>query len=158
MGLDLERRTQEGAEYLEMTEVNQEAPGGVPPMGGTAKVDNPEVVAVAKRRRFSDAYKRRILEETDRAGPGEIGLILRREGLYSSQLAQWRRRRDMSGKKTKKTAASSLETQNKRLQKENAKLTLKLRKAEAMLELQKKTSSLISLMTESNENGSNSNS
>ena len=45
-----------------------------------------EVVGVARRRVFSAEYKRRILEEVDRARPGEIGLILRREGLYSSQL------------------------------------------------------------------------
>ena len=139
-----------------MTEVKQEALVGMPPMGGTAKVDNSEDVAVAKRRRFSEAYKRQILEETDRALPGEIGMILRREALYSSQLAQWRkRRRDLSGKKTKK-ASSSLESENSRLQKENAKLKLQLRKAEAMLELQKKTSSLISLMTESSESKSDS--
>lgn len=140
-----------------MTEANQKATGGVPPMGGTVKVDGSEVVAVAKRRSFSDAFKRRILEETDRAVPGEIGLILRREGLYSSQLAQWRKRsRDMRGKK--KTLTSSLEIENQRLLKKVGKLELQLKKAEAMLDLQKKTSSLISLMTENSENCSSSNS
>ena len=65
-----------------------------------------EVVGVATRRAFSDAYKRRILEEVDRAQPGEIGLILRREGLYSSQLATWRKWRSgvTSKKKTGKEA------------------------------------------------------
>ena len=47
-----------------------------------------EVVALARRRRFSASYKRRILDEVDRAGRGEIGLILRREGLYFSQLSK----------------------------------------------------------------------
>ena len=136
-----------------MTEVKQETVGVLPPMGGTAKVDDPEVVAVAKRRKFSDSYKRRILEEVDRAVPGEIGLILRREGLYSSQLAQWRKRRSKMGNKKK---ASSVETDYKRLQKENAKLKLQLQKAEAMLELQKKAASMISLVTGSSDDESGS--
>ena len=101
-----------------------------------------EVVGVAKRRAFSAAYKRRILEEADRARPGEIGLILRREGLYSSQLASWRKWR--SGVTSKKTSKETeLLAENKRLEKENAKLKLKLRKAEAMLELQKKAAEIL---------------
>jgi transposase len=101
-----------------------------------------EVVGVATRRAFSDSYKRRILEETDRAQPGEIGLILRREGLYSSQLTNWRKWR--SGVTSKKTSKETeLMAENKRLEKENAKLKLKLRKAELMLELQKKAQELL---------------
>ena len=64
----------------------------------------------------------------------------------------------MRGKKTKKAASSSLESENKRLKNDNAKLNLQLQKAEAMLDLQKKTSKLIALMTQSSENGSNLNS
>ena len=142
-----------------MNDVKQEARSGMPPMGGTDKVDDPEVVAVAKRRKFSDAYKRRILEEVDLAVPGEIGLILRREGLYSSQLAQWRkRRRDMGARKSKKGTAEALQADYKRLQKENAKLKLQLQKAEAMLDLQKKAASMISLVTGSSDDESDSNS
>lgn len=96
-----------------------------------------EVVGVARRRRFTDAFKRRVLEEVDRAGSGEIGLILRREGLYSSQLADWRRwRSGMTKKRASKGEVSRAEFE--RLVKENGQLKLKLRKAEAMLELQKK--------------------
>lgn len=112
-----------------------------------------EVVGVAKRRTFSDAYKRRILGEVDRARPGEIGLILRREGLYSSQLAVWRKWR--SGVTSKKTSKETeLMAENKRLEKENAKLKLKLRKAEAMLELQKKAQEILALDDETEESGS----
>ena len=113
-----------------------------------------EVVGVAKRRVFSTAYKRRILDEADRAQPGEIGLILRREGLYSSQLATWRKWRSgvTSKKKTGKEAELVLE--NKRLEKENAKLKLKLRKAEAMLELQKKAQEILALDDETEESDS----
>ena len=103
-----------------------------------------EVVGVAKRRAFSAAYKRRILDEADRAQPGEIGLILRREGLYSSQLAAWRKWRSSvtSKKKTGKEVVDI--AAYKRLEKENGKLKLKLRKAELMLELQKKAQELLS--------------
>jgi len=101
-----------------------------------------EVMGVAKRRAFSAAYKRRILEEADRARAGEIGLILRREGLYSSQLASWRKWR--SGVTSKKTSKETeLLAENRRLEKENGKLKLKLRKAEAMLELQKKAAEIL---------------
>src|ERR1700694_2182629 len=56
---------------------------------------DPEVVAQAKRRRFTGEFKQRILAETDQAkGSGGIGILLRREGLYSSLLATWRRERE----------------------------------------------------------------
>ena len=104
---------------------------------------SPEVVGVAKRRTFSAAYKRRVLREVDRARPGEIGLILRREGLYSSQLAVWRKWRSGMTSKKKKGKEAELLAENERLEKENAKLKLKLRKAEAMLELQKKAQEIL---------------
>ena len=102
-----------------------------------------EVVGVAKRRVFSAAYKRRILGEVDRARSGEIGLILRREGLYSSQLAVWRKWRSGMTSKKKTGKEAELLAENERLEKENAKLKLKLRKAEAMLELQKKAQEIL---------------
>ena len=104
---------------------------------------SPEVVGVAKRRTFSAAYKRRVLGEVDRARPGEIGLILRREGLYSSQLAVWRKWRSGMTSKKKTGKEAELLAENERLEKENAKLKLKLRKAEAMLELQKKAQEIL---------------
>lgn len=110
---------------------------------GDVWVSSTEVVA-ACRRRFSGEYKRRILAEVDRARPGEIGLILRREGLYSSQLSKWRQWR--SGMTTRKQNGGKdmIELASYRqLEKENAKLKLKLRKAEAMLELQKKALALL---------------
>jgi len=59
---------------------------GVRELVGTTPQSSVEVVGVAVRRRFTAAYKRRILDEVGRSGRGEIGLILRREGLYSSQM------------------------------------------------------------------------
>jgi transposase-like protein len=103
-----------------------------------------EVVGVARRRSFSDAFKRRVLDEVDRARPGEIGLILRREGLYSSQLAQWRDWRNGVMATKKGTQRSrDLQVENQHLEKENARLKLRLRKAEAMLDLQKKAAEIL---------------
>ena len=113
-----------------------------------------EVVGVARRRTFSATYKRRILDEVDRARSGEIGLILRREGLYSSQLAVWRKWRSGVASKKKTDKEAELLSENKRLEKENAKLKLKLRKAEAMLELQKKAHEIMGYDDETEESSS----
>jgi len=60
-----------------------------------AAIPDPEVVVQAERRRFTAKYKLHILEEADRCnGAGELGALLRREGLYSSYLSRWRRQRD----------------------------------------------------------------
>jgi transposase len=71
----------------------EDAPGSAPQIlrPGT----DSEVVAHAQRRNFSPAQKRRILEEADRfTQPGEIGALMRREGIYSSSLSTWRKQRD----------------------------------------------------------------
>ena len=63
--------------------------------GRAAPRPNPEVVARAKRRRYTAEYKQRILAQADAAkGSGEIGAVLRRNGLYSSHLVKWRRERE----------------------------------------------------------------
>lgn len=124
-------------------------------VGGSIPQSVVEVVGVAQRRRFPAAYKRRILDEVDRAGHGEIGLILRREGLYSSQLSKWRDwRNGMTSKKKGSATTSALRSENQRLQKENARLKLKLRKAEAMLDLQKKAAEILSYEDESERSDS----
>ena len=125
-------------------------------VGVAREADRPsvEVAAVARRRAFSAEYKRRVLDEIDGAGPGETGLILRREGLYSSHLSNWRRwRREMGGKKRKKKSDNK-DAELKRLEKENAQLKLKLAKAEAMLELQKKAAEIWDLAEEKSETDS----
>jgi len=63
---------------------------------------DPEVVAKASRRRFTAAYKLRILAEADGCGKrGEVGALLRREGLYRSHLAKWRQQRREDGTETR---------------------------------------------------------
>ena len=75
---------------------------------------DPEVTPKAKRRRFSAEYKLRILAEVDDSTqPGEIGALLRREGLYSSHLSKWRKQREaeqlqgLSGNKRGRTTGAS---------------------------------------------------
>lgn len=134
--------------------------GSAQPMqGGTAAATTmpvPEVMPKAKRRRYSVAYKRRIVIAADKCSEkGEIGALLRREGLYSSQLATWRKqmaagelssREDKKrGRKPQQTAA---EKENGRLQREVARLEKKLAQAELVIEAQKKVSELLGLMNQ----------
>lgn len=115
---------------------------------------DPEVVGRPVRRTFSAAYKRRILAEVDAATEaGEVGRILRREGLYSSHITVWRRGRTLadeaalSPKKRgpKPVAKNPLLAENAQLKREKAKLEKKLRKAELMLDLQKKVSQILGI-------------
>lgn len=115
---------------------------------GTA-VGNGEVVLTGKRRQFSKAYKRRILAEAEASQYGERGALLRREGLYSSNLSAWRRElatgKLTGNKKQQKREKKEVE----RLQKENARLQKELKKAEAIIAAQKKLAELMDIMDES---------
>src|SRR5207302_5869469 len=87
------RERGEGIEQLGEAEGARRATGGSP--SAAPVVGETEVVAKAQRRRFTAEYKRRIVREADRCThPGEIGALLRREGLYSSHLTTWRAARD----------------------------------------------------------------
>ena len=118
--------------------------------GMTGRPD-PEVVAHAKRRRFTADYKRRTLSELDEAaGSGAIGAILRREGLYSSHLATWRREREAGvfegltpSKRGPKSKRDPLAEETEKLRRENARLTERLRKAEIIIDVQKKVAALL---------------
>ena len=105
---------------------------------------DPEVTEQAKRRRFTAEYKLRILRQADACkGDGDIGALLRREGLYSSQLAAWRRRRDevaKAGLKASKRGPTGkvVDPQVKQLKRENARLQRRLDRVELMLDIQKK--------------------
>ena len=117
---------------------------------GTA---DPEVVAVAKRRSFRREYKMRIVEEADRCKqPGEVGMLLRREGLHSSHLTAWRNLRREAARKAgeikrgrKPVAVNPLAAEVARLNRENARLALRNRKLEGLIELQKKASELLGI-------------
>jgi transposase len=96
------------------------------------------------RRRFSTAEKLRILDEADACARGELGALLRREKLYSSQLQQWRRERaeqGVPGKSEPGPAGSQSPHQRRidQLEQENARLVRQLTITEACIDLQKKT-------------------
>ena len=101
-----------------------------------------------KRRRFSAEYKLRILEEANRCTkPGELGLLLRHEGLYSSHLAAWRRWRRHAHPEHPESQKPPTESQLKhelaRSQREVARLRLKLEHAEKLAALQKKFTEML---------------
>jgi transposase-like protein len=113
---------------------------------------NPEVPAKPKRRVFTAEYKQRILAEADRAKDesGGIGALLRREGLYSSHLVTWRQERAagiLRGltplKRGPKSRRNPLDEENQKLRRENQRLTEQLRKAEIIIEVQKKVAALL---------------
>ncbi len=110
-----------------------------------------------KRRRFSAEYKLRILEEADRCSkPGELGLVLRREGLYSSHLAEWRRWRRRNHpehpESRKPPSESQLKHELARVQRENTRLQLKLEHSEKLLALQKKLADMMEAIEPTDEN------
>ena len=117
---------------------------------------DPEVAQVARRRRFSASYKLAILAEADAAEPGEIGSLLRSEGLYSSHLSKWRKQREagaLAGLTPKKRGrkAKSVNPLARRiaeLERETQRLREKLSKAETIIDVQKKLSRLLELETE----------
>ena len=106
----------------------------------------PEVVPKAVRRSFSAAYKLRIVEEADQCTErGQIGALLRREGLYSSQLATWRRLRDEGGLQAlapktrgRKASQDAREVEIAALRRENERLHKQLQQAELIIGAQKK--------------------
>ncbi len=129
-------------------------------MERTEKPD-PEVVATARRRRYSNAEKLRILEAAEACiGSGEMGALLRREGIYSSYLSRWRRaqgRGDLTALSPKKRgrkppADKALVKEVAKLRRENKQLQARLAQAEAIIDVQKKLSQLLGLRPETNGN------
>ena len=116
-----------------------------------------EVIAKAKRKQFSAAEKLRILREVDACqSSGEIGALLRREGIYSSYLTTWRRQRErgeLDGlapqKRGPKPDPQALEIE--RLRRENARLQERLRQAELIIDVQKKVARMLGETTEQDE-------
>jgi transposase len=111
-----------------------------------------EVPEKARRRAFTVEYKRKIVKEAESCkGPGEIGALLRREGLFSSHLTTWRQARDRGelapGAATKKRGpkAASVDPRDKKiaeLERQIAKVTTRAERAEAIAEIQKKLAAL----------------
>ena len=106
---------------------------------------NPEVSPKSQKRRLSPEYKRRILEEAAACEHGELGALLRREGLYYSSLAAWRKEVEAGTLGAKKRGRPSPVDRKelKRLEAENSRLKLKLEQAEAIIDAQKKLARLL---------------
>lgn len=125
---------------------------GVSAGGGIGvEVPDPEVPAKAKRRQFSAEYRLRILKEADACkGLGEIGALLRREGLYSSNLVTWRRQRDaraLVGMKEQKRGPKPRREDPRLKQKDReiARLQRRLKQAETVIEVQKKVAEILGI-------------
>lgn len=117
-------------------------------------VPDPEVSDRPRRRTFTANYKLAVLRELDACTePGQIGALLRREGLYSSHISKWRRAREageLQGLAPKKQGRppkprNPLQPENERLRRENARLQEELRKANVIIDVQKKLSTILGL-------------
>jgi len=123
-----------------------------------SKTPDPHVEARPKRRTFTAEYKLRILEEAD--ATDDVGALLRREGLYSSHLSEWRRARregalselkKKRGRKPKKTAEQK---RIEELERENARLQARLNQAEVIIDVQKKVSQILGIDLDNDDKNS----
>jgi len=136
-------------------------PGSESSRVGQALPPDPEVVEKPVRRRFSAEYKLRIIREADACGPGELGALLRREGLYFSNLSCWRRQLEegelaaLAPKQRgrKKQPVNPLATRALQLERENQRLRRRLRQAEQIIEVQKKISEVLGISLKDGDEG-----
>jgi transposase len=124
---------------------------GAPP-DGVLSTPDPEVPEKPVRRHFNASYKLQVLKELEKADqPGQIGAVLRREGLYSSHITAWQRQRDEGALKalaSRKRGArplpkNPLSHRVEELEQENAELRKRLKQAETIIDVQKKISNLL---------------
>ena len=127
---------------------------GAPATGNGKSIPDPAVSEKPVRRRFTAEHKLRILREADCCTEsGQLGALLRREGLYSSHLSTWRQQRDegtLAGLTPKRRGRKAnpdapLIAENQRLQRETQRLAEKLRQAETIIEVQKKLSEILGI-------------
>ena len=126
------------------------ATGGPGPVTTSRPSDPaPEVPATVQRRRFSAEYRFRILKHADACKqPGEVGALLRREGLYSSLLTNWRRQREAGALREmrgRRRGPRPVDPRMKQLEAENRRLPRKLQRAETIITLQKKVAEILGI-------------
>jgi transposase-like protein len=129
------------------------AAGDAGQVTGRQERPDPEVPEKARRRTFTAQYKQEVLASYEAAASGEKGAILRREGLYSSLITEWRRARDASAPAAParphgRPAADPRDAQIARLQKEKAKLEQELAKARFVADVQAKLQALLETISE----------
>lgn len=135
------------------------APGLVPPV----PIESSEVEPRIGRRKFSASYKLQILQEAEACSAGEVGRLLRREGLYSSHLTKWRQQRDrgallgLTPKPGRRPDPNTPALQRIRdLERENEQLRRRLYQAETIIEVQKKVSEILGIPLGPNGNNEKS--
>jgi len=123
---------------------------------GTVATQNGPRAGQPKRRAFTAEYKLRVLSEYENAeSPRERAALLRREGIYTSTISEWRRARDKAAgeaipeKKPGRPARDAAEAENERLRRENEKLAAELARTKAALEVVGKAHALLELLSES---------
>jgi transposase len=138
--------------------------GGTCPEAVLPQSADPEVSAKASRRRFTADYKHKILKLADACTDSKsLGALLRREGLYSSNLTTWRKQMKrgvltaLSPKKRgrKESVNSPLQVENEQLRKENNRLTKRLKRAELIIDIQKKAAQILGIPLSTPEEGEN---
>lgn len=115
---------------------------------GVFPVVSTEIAVKPTRRKFTAEYKLKILQETDQCQPGDVGAVLRREGLFSSHLGAWRREREIGqlqglAPRRRGRRPNPLEAENERLRKQLARTEKRLEQAEIILDTQKKLCQLL---------------
>ena len=149
--LEMERRDAAGRGVERAVGERNGAAGGSAAPAGVA---DPELVEQAKRRRFAAEYKLRVLREADGCSrPGEVGALLRREGLYSSLLTEWRRAREAGAlealeRPRGRQAPHPLEAENARLRRRAERAEAELEKARKVIEVQGNVSALLGELLE----------
>lgn len=137
------------------TEATDQRPGRSP------QTPDPEVLPKPKRRTFTAEYKADILAQADACAPGQVGDLLRREGLYSSYLTDWRREREggaMNGLKPKKRGRKrnpdkELQDENEKLRRQVQGLENELYKARMVIDVQKKVAMLLGVVERTSNEG-----
>ena len=127
------------------------ASGPMATLRAPTAIPDPEVPAKVERRRFTSDYRLRILKEADACKqPGAVGALLRREGLYSSHLANWRRQREqgelaVGRARPRGPTPKVIDPRVKQLEVENRRLQRKLARAETIITLQKKVAEILGI-------------
>ena len=146
----MEKKSSRKAPELGAVSPPERSAGGLTavPLPPVRSIPDPEVPTKARRRGFTTEYKLSILREADACKqPGEIGALLRREGLYSSHLTLWRKQRAQGilGSKRRGPQSSKPDPHTLELERENRRLKKQLQRAQIIIDVQKKVSTLLGI-------------
>jgi transposase-like protein len=153
----MDRTKTEGLEMKDSAEMEGARRATGVSAGGGVRVPDPEMAEKAKRRQFSAEYKLRVLGEADTCrGEGQLGALLRREGLYSSHLTTWRRQREtgaLAGMRARKRGPKGRDEDPrvKQQAREIARLQKQLKQAMTIIEIQKKVAGILGIPLNTSE-------